>query len=649
MSEIFEIIDRFWGIAGNKAISLVIIVLAMLGLAFYKFKEIRHPRYRYRVVFVVLLLLLNVCLYLDGVLNFEWWHLYIISFEILLLTFVVLSLFKPTLAFFPLKRAESLVEDGNTIKAKKWLNICNLIAFTAVSRHRYHLVLSDFHAQKRRYIKAYGILRNVSKKNLFQEEIDNLEIHMAHYLIYMGSMRAAKRHIDKVEKKVPLLLILESNIEDACGASAIVVFDKIKEANDLIGTKTDDYVKAQIYANFSSCRKAQGNFSDAVFYARKAAECAKKSKSDLLIFRTFEMLITLLRDGNDDNNADKVYKELLILLDTNKQNNFFRVYNFMLKEHRRTNKSPISVIPLIRTFYETQIKTLVSLEKYNFEVSMLDVALEAGITITAMMFDVMKDFNDYFKVEMPDRYNLIHRVHCVLDTLFNNTVVEPIFEKPYMKIFEQCEKYLAECGEDDLQQYYDTFDEHQVYERGHILKSMVLVSTFREWYHENCIRRFDKALGHGHCYNNIEKSGHKKRIELLIDILDMYNHNNLTPSSISAYSDVIDECYSVYWVQANKTYEINIIDREIMEKYVQQLVDLIETSTENKRYELKFLKIASYYCILCDFEKANRYFKLFNSNEKHRFNRWYLHNYEFVKSVLEAQPKQGLIKFLKDN
>lgn len=64
MGDILDVFDYFWGISNNKAISIDIITVVLLGLAYWNFKIIRHPRYRFRIIIIVIIALLNVNIYL---------------------------------------------------------------------------------------------------------------------------------------------------------------------------------------------------------------------------------------------------------------------------------------------------------------------------------------------------------------------------------------------------------------------------------------------------------------------------------------------------------------------------------------------------------------------------------------------------------
>ena len=50
MGDILDVFDHFWEISNNKAISLDVIAIILLGLAYWNFKILRHPRYRLRII-----------------------------------------------------------------------------------------------------------------------------------------------------------------------------------------------------------------------------------------------------------------------------------------------------------------------------------------------------------------------------------------------------------------------------------------------------------------------------------------------------------------------------------------------------------------------------------------------------------------------
>ena len=83
MGDVFDIFDHFWGITNNKALSIDIITVFLLGLAYWNFKIIRHPRYRFKIVFIVIIALLNVNFYLFQIVDFKIWHICYFVVELL--------------------------------------------------------------------------------------------------------------------------------------------------------------------------------------------------------------------------------------------------------------------------------------------------------------------------------------------------------------------------------------------------------------------------------------------------------------------------------------------------------------------------------------------------------------------------------------
>jgi len=293
-----------------------------------------------------------------------------------------------------------------------------------------------------------------------------------------------------------------------------------------------------------------------------------------------------------------------------------------------------ALLPLIANVYTMQIQKLKSLERYRWEVSMLSVAFHAGIGINNIMLDVVKDFDTYFEVQMPDRFHLINDVYHSLDLFFANVDYADEFEAAYAPIMKKCEDYLATKAASDLEKYYDTLDENAVYERGYILQSMVMRSTFKEWYNGVCVQRFDKMLGNSHCYKDVKKSEHSRRVSILEDIADMYNNNGLIPITFDAYTSIIEECFSVYWRQQARVYDLNITDKPVMQKYTNLLIALLAKVAEKKRYQPIALKLSAFLCVLGRTGEAQTYFDMFDDKEIHNFNDLFRNYYQYSKDVL---------------
>ena len=123
MGDVFDIFDHFWGITNNKAISIDIITVFLLILAFWNFKIIRHPRYRFRIAFIVIIVLSNVNFYLLQIVDFKIWHIYYFIVELLGIIYIIMSAYTPMITFFPMKKLKALVRGGFRKKCDSYFHI----------------------------------------------------------------------------------------------------------------------------------------------------------------------------------------------------------------------------------------------------------------------------------------------------------------------------------------------------------------------------------------------------------------------------------------------------------------------------------------------------------------------------------------------
>lgn len=310
-----------------------------------------------------------------------------------------------------------------------------------------------------------------------------------------------------------------------------------------------------------------------------------------------------------------------------------------MSQYYRLQNQEDKLLPLVANNYTSLIKKLEGCERYNWEVSNLDVAQHAGIHIKNIMHDVMRDFPNFKHVNMPDRFHLIKKLYGVLDHFFANDSKEVQYEE-YLKIYKDCECYIAEEAYNDLKQYYDTLDLNQIYERCSILDSMVAVSAMREWHNKICIIRHDKLIGNAYFYENLEivanKSEHEKRVKILEDIADIYNTNELYPQSIEFYIRIAEECYSVHWLKDESKYEISVIDKVNMEKYIEVAIRKIKENGNSKRFQPQYIKIAAQLCVLSRFDEAANLYNLFDKKELKNFNMHTINYFRFTESILKS-------------
>ena len=639
MGDILDIFDHFWGISNNKAISIDIITTILLCLAFWKFKIIRHPRYRFRIILITGIVLLNINIYLFQLTNFEEWHIFFFVIELLTIIYIIISAYKPVLTFLPMKRLKFLVRGGYRKKCNLYFRITKFVTLTTTSKLEYKRLITDYYADQYRYIDAYNEFYHLSQKRLFDYEKSEIEVYMAYYAALLGNIKLARTHISKSKEKSPLSLLVEMKICDVRGGKTEEVIKYIEEAENIIQPKTSDGIKAQIYAIYSNCRMIQGNYEDALFNGEKALDFAKKSKNKIILYNTYEQLILLMcfkypiRD-----NIDAYYQEYLECLNLAEPSTAIRAYNFMSRYYRLRNMEN-KLLPLVANNYTSIIKKLEGCERYNWEVSNLDVAQHAGIHIKNIMYDVIEDFPNYKDVKMPDRFHLMKRLYGVLDQFFANDSNDIKCEL-YADIFKECECYIAEEAYVDLKQYYKTLDLKQIYERCNALSSLVAISAMREWHSKMCIIRYDKLIGNAYSYENsdviTDDSEHNERIKMLEDIADIYSTSGLYLQSIDSYINIVEECYSVYWLKDDSKFEMNIIDRANMEKYVNIAIREIKKSSNFRRFQPQYIKIAAQLCVLKKFDEAIFFYNLFDRRELKNLNMRTVSYYQFADAILES-------------
>ena len=636
MSDIFDVIDRFWGISSNKAISINIITLVLLIMLFCNFKSIRHPRYRIRIIFLTVLgLLIFNTYYFELITLNEYYIMHICIISVLIVIFSVISIYKPTLLFFPLKRLTNLVEGRFIQKSECYFLLLRFLTFTTASRLYYKKLLADNYANRHMLINAFKTLYYFNQKSLFESEIDDLEIHMASYLLQMGDITASKSHLQKVQKESILAELVSAMLDDRVGCIPDEILPKIEHALELIQPKTDPFIQAQVYAMYSNCREKQSNFEDASFYAVKALECAKKSKNKEVMCNIYEQLITLLCNNDLYDQRIDVYYDEYSKLYTNSPASFIRSYNFRLKLLRIRGQYNL-IVPVIANRYPYALNRFKGIERYNWEVSNLNVAFEHRISIDKIMEDIEKDFVHFFSVGMPDRFSLINTLYKVLDLSFA-TLKNDVQMERYRSIWDECKKYIAHTATKDLEYYYHTLDIHQIYERYHILHLMVGVSFMREWILGVCKMRKDKILGNAHQYfeqSADNKAEHSKRIERLRQIADIADKSGLKPFYIDALINIIEACYSVYKPSDTNCYEVNLIDEECMRKYIAKAWYTISTSSTS-RFSAQTLKLSAQLCVLREFSEAKKVYENFDKRHLREFNQYTLNYYRFLKFALE--------------
>lgn len=406
MGDILELFDHLWGISDNTAIYMSVVIVVLVVLVYMKFKICRHSRYRMRILFVAVLILLNINIYFFGIVTFEVDNIYFYVLEALLVAYAIASAYKPILTFFFLKRVKTLSRGGFREKSDRYFWILKYTTVTTASKLKYKILLADDYANRHLYAKAYNELYHIEQKKLFETEKNDLETYLSYYAALLGSIRLAKAHINQISCKSPMSLLVEITICDVCNGTSEQIMEYLDKAESMLTLHTPDAVKAQIYANYGNCRMMQGNFEDALFNVKKALTFAKRAKNKTIIYNIYEQLIFLICNNNPNAKEVPVYfKEYLKSLNMNEPSTAIRAYNFMSRYYRLQNQENM-LLPLVASNYSALIIKLKGCERYNWEASNLDVALHAGIHIKNIMYDVKRDFSYYYNVQMPDRFFL---------------------------------------------------------------------------------------------------------------------------------------------------------------------------------------------------------------------------------------------------
>ncbi len=124
-----------------------------------------------------------------------------------------------------------------------------------------------------------------------------------------------------------------------------------------------------------------------------------------------------------------------------------------------------------------------------------------------------------------------------------------------------------------------------------------------------------------------------------LKILLIYIANGLYPQSIDSYINTVDECYSVYWLEDDSKFEMNIIDKSNMEKYLDVTIKELQKSNNFKRFQPQYIKVAAQLCVLKRLDEAFFFYHLFDKRE---LKNWNLHTriyFQFVTMSATSTAK----------
>lgn len=603
MIEIINLLISFLGLIKNKFILVNVGFPIIIVLILQKKIKLRHHRYIYRYLTFMVILLIISNYFLLGIINFND-VLINITLVLLLITYIFVSYFSAKMPLFlsriKLNKLKKTLNQGRPIENEDLFIQKPVYMVDFVEKYEYNLLKANYYQQINKLSEAYQIYNGIDENKLFFKEKVNIRLNKAYLLINMGNLSKAENLINIIDdQNDPFYLMLRSILIEKKTLDFETVNNLLQKAVDIISDNNDfdNAQKAMIYNNYGRVRSLEGNKTDAINYYTSSVELAQKANKKHLIHVSYQNLIHTLNLSGELEKSQKYMAEYQELIDSDIILDSFELFNLKIEIARQKMDKNELVKHLIESHFDLQQK-LSQNKKLVLNINSLRLMYNSGMNVAVILREIDKNINEYLKMKMPERYNAIKEISIVLKQLRY---------KPNSKIAILHKKiitYMKNNAISNLEDYINKLEQYEVIARSYYLKEKAgVIKDYSESYN------FEKIYG------------------LLNDIRDIYQNNNLLAKSLELELDIADE--SLFNITDDSIKEKDKFF-EVMKKYVESVDNELVKLNLLSVLELDtyYVRIAFYYFIIENYEKAKFYLDKFESLEKSILHSaWWIQKY----------------------
>ena len=480
----------------------------------------------------------------------------------------------------------------------------------SVEKLQYLMLKAEHLRALQKFKEAYEVYQSIDEQKLFNDEQSELLIKKAFLLYLLGDMNKAKHHLSYIQDKSdPNYLMLKAMIEENAmnfeEASELLQ----KALNATIETK-DTVLSAMIYSNYGRLRVIEGNFTDAISFYRQSYEIAKQQKNHELIHITFQNLIHTSISRGDKEKAMQYFQEYDMLISGNNLYDLMEKFNLRV-EIARQNQSITQISEVITEGYQKIRSLLPNHRQRVFDASVLRMMYDNRMNLDIVMNRIYDNLNDYFGLEMPEKYFVLKEIYIPL------IGIELPYCYKYALIRKQINEYMVKDASKEIDIYIAGLKDYEVYQRCNMERQKVIIQ-------KECAKVYD--------FDNIYR--------LMVDIKDIYQKNGILIEELSMDLNIADECCAI---ENYSGHTIKPAPREKMIEHVEMAANGVLKLKKYPRVAEMNIRLATYYMILNDNQKAQEYFEAFEEAQVpiHHFAFWIQRNYGFLCSQFKANKRQG--------
>jgi len=570
---------------------LIISLIILMGVAstYFKFKSKLHTRYMLPGLLSTLVLVIALNLVFSSFLvNFSWLRILISGFATISIVELFYSIKHPLLlSAIRLKKCSAVIEKREVFEAGKiklfekrpWYMM------TPVERFLFGHTCYQFFSDRDDYKNAYHSLIDIRENKLFDYERKKLYLMQMSSCANLGALKKAEAIYSKIsdtERDTECFLV-KSIVEEYKG-DMVAAAEYLQQALDAKSEITPVPVQVVLLNNFGRIRKLEENYTEATYYYQKCLELTSLKTTKGLRHVAYQNLIATLHGNSAEPNgkakAEKYFNEYVKEFDGSTVYDLLEIEKFRLMFYRqfKTTNDIISIIEEgFKKLKERAIKESSEM-LYNILASNFRLYTDIRMDPTEIMCDLRDNWEQFFKLKMPERYFLLKEIHIGMKMLNPDG-----FGREYQKEFNEVEQYMTNRAFDDITETLNKTSEYEIHARAMLMKERA-----------GCVKDYVKPYN----FNNV--------YQLLNEVINVYELNGLITETVLLRLDIADECFSIYNMDDGK-----IKYADVMNEQVNVVIQQLETFKKHIVGPEIELRIAAYCLALRRRNEAKLYYMRF--------------------------------------
>ena len=559
----------------NGDVLLLFRILVFLSIIYviFNWSNLRHLRYRYRSISIIVLSVLIAVLWPSKLITVSFFIVFIL---VLLLGVLMYHSSKKTLwpSSTLLGKAEKDINESSYDAAEGRLSKYRRFLLDPLEKFEWHLLYAKTFSIRGEERKTYEILCGIKSDHLFQNELHKLLIYKAFSLFEMGEIKGAAEILPDIAPENTDLFLQRALLMAFCEETR----GKLSDASETLLSainRNPNFLKSkvipQIYNNLGRIRKIERNVTDTLLYYKKAVQTAIQLHNKYVLCIAMENVILCHALEKDLPSAELWIEKYNGYIDNNNKRDLLEYNNILIKYYRQIGDRE-KLLSAIKNKRNSLIEKLTGKEKLVFDISELRTRWDSQFLGPDYLFYIESQFDSYLSCDLKERYYALKEISIVLKRLHEIKNLAP-FGTFYDKVINQLRSINPE-----IDTYLSSLPEYCINEKCFWIREVASLAK-----------------------NNENHYAFQKIIQMLKDIRDIYYRHDNYIEALRANLDIVDEAV----FQKNHT---------LAWEYIVNTIDELQNFVGHPIEPEIFIRIAAYALSLERQDYALEYFNKFKTS-----------------------------------